>query len=321
MSRLSEFIKSLKKESLKTAILRTLKITSYYSYRFIVNIPIGFMRILKRKVKRKVNNYYMYLYLSDKGISRELYTYHERESFGTKLLCDELVKRDDVVLDIGANIGYFALLESTIVGPSGKVYAVEPSPVNYQRLNENTKLNKCDNIETFNLALGNRIGTAEMYISNYSNWSRLVEKTGFDKICDVVTVPITTIDRFLKNKKKPSLIRMDVEGYEINIFRGMNETLKTCNSGIFLEFHPSVISKDDKADFFHILKKNKYQLKYCFYNPVPYQNIFSAYAFKHLGEYDCYKGKFLNISFDEAEHLIVSEKINKMIQFFFYKGR
>jgi len=264
----------------------------------------------------------MHLDLSDKGISRELLIFKKREYYGTDLLYSgELIKSGNTVLDIGANIGYFALLESKIVGPSGKVYAVEPSPVNYQRLNENIKLNKFNNIETFNLALGDKNGQAKMFISSRSNWSRLIEIDMPDSINEVVDVDMLTVDEFLKDKQPPDLIRMDVEGYEINILKGMKDTLKNSNLKIFLEFHARAISKKDTNEFFDSLINNRFDVKYCFLNPSLDQNPFTALAYKHLGEYDFYKGNHFKMNISEAKQWVLKTKFMKVPHFVFVKGQ
>ena len=61
----------------------------------------------------------------------------------------------DVVIDVGANIGFFTLLSSTLAGPTGKVYAFEPQQKVYKYLQGNIALNNITNVETFNIALGN----------------------------------------------------------------------------------------------------------------------------------------------------------------------
>jgi ubiquinone/menaquinone biosynthesis C-methylase UbiE len=115
-----------------------LKVLSIRINRFIRNIPCVLMSFKEEKVVRKINNYKMNLYLSDKGIARELFSYGKREHFTTDLVQEgNIIKTGDVILDLGANIGYCALMEAKMVGPTGKIYAVEPSPINFNRLKEN----------------------------------------------------------------------------------------------------------------------------------------------------------------------------------------
>ena len=152
MSQLRLFRDSLKKEGLKPALLRVLKAVSKGLGRFIDYLPYTFARFRTPKITKTVNGYKMNLHLHDKGISKELFTYGKREHLSTDLVLEgKVIKPGDVVLDLGANIGYYALMESMIVGGEGKVYAVEPSPENYKMLKENIELNGFTNIEKYSI--------------------------------------------------------------------------------------------------------------------------------------------------------------------------
>ncbi len=90
------------------------------------------MRLKKRKLNLsnkiiEVNGYKLALVPNDEGISTELALFNVHEPLTTKILKTNL-KTGMVCLDIGSNIGYFVSLESNIVGDSGKIYAIEPSP-------------------------------------------------------------------------------------------------------------------------------------------------------------------------------------------------
>ena len=75
-----------------------------------------------------VNGSDMFICLTDKGISRDLYLYKEREKFSTEFM-KSFIKEDDVIFEIGANIGYYVILETKIAN-KGKIIAFEPSPFN-----------------------------------------------------------------------------------------------------------------------------------------------------------------------------------------------
>ena len=79
------------------------------------------------------------------GIGRALYVYGSRELDHKWMLTEELFP-GNVVLDLGANIGYYAIMEAKIVGSSGKIYAIEPDPRNIEILKKNIKLNNIDGI-------------------------------------------------------------------------------------------------------------------------------------------------------------------------------
>lgn len=321
MSQLRLFTKSLKEEGLKPALLRALKVVSKALGRFIDYFPYTLARFRTQKITKTINGYKINLYLHDKGISRELFTYGKREHLSTDIMLEgKIIKPGDTVLDLGANIGYYALMESMIVGDKGKVYAVEPSPKNYEILRENIELNNFTNIETYNLAMGDHSGKVDMYLSEYSNWSRLVDRNLNDKIHEIVTVDITTVDEFLEGRTQPDLIRMDVEGYEIKIFRGMEQTLKNEKLGIFVELHPTFMSEEENMEIFDLLKENKFRVKLCLLNPSLVRNPVVEFAYKHLGESGDYNGIIYEMTLQEAREWICTHNIKRLPHFLFQKG-
>ena len=83
----------------------------------------------------------MYLDPRDKGISRTLLLFGERE-LDHRIILKKVLSKNMKVFDIGANIGYYVLMESSIIGEKGKIIAVEPLPKNMQLLKKNLDLNK-----------------------------------------------------------------------------------------------------------------------------------------------------------------------------------
>ena len=92
-------------------------------------------------VEKEINGSRMYLDPTDKGLSIDLLVDGIREPYITEVTKREL-KQGQTVVDIGANIGYYALLEARQVGPTGRVYAIEPVPENFATLNKNVRLNQ-----------------------------------------------------------------------------------------------------------------------------------------------------------------------------------
>lgn len=182
----------------------------------------------------------LYLDMRDKGLSRELAFEAIREPVSTKTLHSE-VKEGDVIVDIGANIGFYALMEAKLVGPKGKVYAIEPVPHIMEILKYNIELNEYSNIETFPFAIGEENHRASMYTYKDWNHSSLIspDSTRGLAMADKIDVDVVTLDEFLKDKRFPNLIRMDVEGFEYYIIRGMKNILESGSPlKLFIELHP-----------------------------------------------------------------------------------
>ena len=101
---------------------------------------INYYRCSSKEVIKKIQGSKMLLDLRDKGIHKDLFLYGCREPECTKIVQKELCEGMKVV-DIGANIGYYALMEAQIVGDSGKIYAIEPEPRNFRMLERNIEMN------------------------------------------------------------------------------------------------------------------------------------------------------------------------------------
>ena len=95
-------------------------------------------------------------------IDHHLHYGGEYEPVEGAVFCN-LVRPGHVVVDVGANIGYYTLAAWRLVGEGGRVLAFEPTPATFRRLRENTDLNAARNVETYNLALGDEEGGAEFF--------------------------------------------------------------------------------------------------------------------------------------------------------------
>jgi FkbM family methyltransferase len=175
----------------------------------------------------------MILSYDDNGLSKQLYIHKTREPGTTKII-KEIVKPNMIILEIGANIGYYALMEAQLMNDKGIVYALEPFKKSYDLLNKNIELNKYKSIQSYNIACSNKNSKEKLFFSNHYNTCNMnVDKgLGYDLI-DTITV-----DDFLKDKKTPNIVRMDIEGYEYFVIDGMKDTLKKIDF-LIMEWHQS----------------------------------------------------------------------------------
>ena len=171
------------------------------------------------------------------------------------------LKKGFCFYDIGAHKGFFTIIASTIVGEDGKIVAFEPDPRNYIFLKRNVEINNLKNVFIVRKALFSYVGKINFFLSNFfSNWteSRVLNSTemSFKKENNLIEVECTTLDEFISENKNfyPDLIKIDVEGAEIEILEGASETLKNIKPIWFIEVHAyqeidSVISLFKKFDY------------------------------------------------------------------------
>jgi len=212
---------------------------------------IVYKNVLRRRsMKAVVQGSHMYLDLANKGISKALAVDGIREADHTEIIGQKL-RPGMRVMDVGANIGYYPLIEASIVGGGGKVYAFEPDPRNIELLRKNVSLNGLECIvEIYGMALSNKVGRGQMCLTDKTNLNMLASRgnSGFlaDHIVERIKVDVTTVDEFVRDKgEKLDFLRMDVEGGEVEVLEGMVNTLKEANKGfrILLELHPQAYSE------------------------------------------------------------------------------
>jgi len=140
------------------------------------------------------------------------------------------LRKGDVFIDVGANIGLFSLIASSVIGETGRVISFEPTSKTFNRFLENIQINHFSNIEAHQVAISNTIGEAKLNIASdgFDAWNSLgIPSAG--KVIENETVKTYTLDSFFKTKKeieKISLIKIDVEGWEIPVIEG---AVKLCS--------------------------------------------------------------------------------------------
>ena len=185
---------------------------------------------------REVQGSKMHLNLDDFGLSKQLFLNGIREPECTRIMKEQL-KPGMTIAEVGANIGYYALMEASIIGNKGKIYAIEPFPPNYELLKKNIEINSYDKIvDLHNIAISNQPGKTKLFVKDKHNLCNMLDTDVGEGFVEVET---KTLDDFITGKKLPDMIRMDIEGYEYYVLDGMKKTLKDCDQcKMFIEVHP-----------------------------------------------------------------------------------
>lgn len=151
--------------------------------------------------------------------------------------------RGQTVYDIGAYEGVMALFFAKAVGPEGRVIAFEPNPVNRARLECNVALNKFDNVTIFQVAIGNRQEKAQLAIRRHDYATGSIDPSIKTQILQeqgaLIEVAVDTLDHRIQVTQLPlpDFVKIDVEGYELNVLNGMTETIARKRPHIFIELH------------------------------------------------------------------------------------
>lgn len=175
----------------------------------------------RRFVQRRIYDYRMWLDLTDPGLSRTMLLFGKRE-LEHKRLMELIVVPGTTIFDIGANIGYYAVMESRLVGPAGRIIAIEPSAANVALLRRNLDLNDVRNVTVLEGAVSSTEGEKEIFLSRLSNLNTFHPLEGTETSPDrTAKVHTTTVRELARQHGAPALIRMDVEGHEVEILDAM----------------------------------------------------------------------------------------------------
>jgi FkbM family methyltransferase len=152
----------------------------------------------------------------------------------------------NVLYDVGANVGFLTVIGAHLVGPTGSVYAFEPVPSNTALVRRNAALNGFDNVTVIGKAVSNRSGRGEVALASYAGGAALSTVTAPPDAVGTLPIEVITIDElvFRERLRPPSLVKIDVEGAEIEVLQGMTRTLRECRPVVLYE-----IDDQDRAAF------------------------------------------------------------------------
>jgi FkbM family methyltransferase len=160
------------------------------------------------------------------------YEYEKRRLF------ERTVGEGDVVYDLGANAGFYTLLAAELTGPSGRVVAFEPLSRNLRFLREHVRLNRLQNVTIIQAAVADRAHTAPFDEGANPSMGRLAPS-------GTLQVHTVTLDDLVSSGQipPPSVIKMDIEGGEVEALLGAWRTLVEHQPRIFLSTHGPALHK------------------------------------------------------------------------------
>ncbi len=200
---------------------------------------------------------HLYVNMDHPGERLFVTRYHERH------VLDWLIGSVQIgwnIFDIGAYIGYYTIILGRLSGPEGKVIAFEPIDFLKERILNSARVNRLSNITVETLAVGNKSGFVKFWVhedpeGGYGTSSSAHRPIGSKS----VKVRMTTIDEYVNKRKldRLDLIKIDVEGGEVQVLEGAYESLKKFRPFLILEFNDEVSKKESEI----ILKSLEYKWK------------------------------------------------------------
>lgn len=200
----------------------------------LIEIAYNFLIHLLKSNETVIDGHKMFL---DKYDSLNLTINGIYEPLTTEFVKKE-IKKGNVVVDIGANIGYYTLIFAKLVGEEGKVFAFEPDPTNFSLLKKNVETNGYKNVVLIQKAVLDKTGKGKLYLNKYDMGAHTVYDTqnSYQSI-DIETIRLD--DYFDNYYGKIDFIKIDIEGGEGKAILGMLNLLKkNDNVKLITEFNP-----------------------------------------------------------------------------------
>jgi FkbM family methyltransferase len=152
-------------------------------------------------------------------------------------ICQRLVRTHDVFFDIGANAGCISLDTKALIGQDIRMCLFEPQKSLSDSIKRSIAANQFNDIQVFEVLLGNYDGTGELYLTSHAIHASMVPR---ERTFDKITLPICKMDSLVMERRcpPPDIIKIDTEGAELQILAGMRETL--------IQYSPTILFEADE---------------------------------------------------------------------------
>lgn len=203
------------------------------------------------------NGDHLFVDLSENMCHRYFYDGECTNEEYTTAFFEKVLAPGDVFADIGANIGYFTRIAARLVGEQGAVYAFEPMPAALRVLKEN--IQSFANVKLYEMALSAERGTGDFSVKKHGDTSSLGVHSGAIR---TIQVPIETLNNVLKSESRIDVIKIDVEGYELEVLRGATDIIARLKPLLYFEFIPDYTNRRliTLEDFRMLLEPFRYTL-------------------------------------------------------------
>jgi len=253
-----------------------------------------------KHVEKRVGKYIMKMNATGGGIHKTL------RGIGTKkrrepellYLLEQEIKPGMIVMDLGANIGYITLLMAELVGPKGRVYAMEPDPSNYKLLKYNVRINSFnDRVICYEVAISNKLGMTKFYAGkNASNLGALTQHK--KSVSKPIIVKCNTLTTFFQEHDPVNFIKMDIEGAEVQVLDGMYNYIKSNDfpCKIVMELHPMFYKSGEGGLHFWMKKflESGFKTKCVISAAVPIPDKFKKWGYNEPSRVIRNKGFYYN---------------------------
>ena len=244
---------------LKEKIINTLLNSSLVRSNLVISLG-RMIRSLSKSNFVEIEGRKMFTHGND-GLALSIFKVYEPAQ--TKIV-KQYVREGDVVIDIGAHVGYYTLLMAQLVGKKGKVFSFEPDPLNFQLLKKSVEINRFDNVILVQKAVSNTTEKIKLFVGNNDRAINRIYDAKLGDAKESIDVESIRIDEYFKeNDELVNFIKIDSEGSEVKIINGMKQFLSRNQELVMMtEFFPFLIKKsgDEPNQYLKSLEKSGFSL-------------------------------------------------------------
>jgi FkbM family methyltransferase len=154
-------------------------------------------------------------------------------------MLERLLRKGDTVVDVGANIGYNTLYAARCVGPTGRVYAIEPAQDNLAVLYQNLFANRLRNVVVLPYAASSTHEIKQFFLrGDVSAVNSMFQDNFYHPVTSTVEVYAAPLDELVQIT--PHLVKIDVEGGELEVLQGMSRILASPRLNLIVEWHATL---------------------------------------------------------------------------------
>ena len=303
-----------------------IKLKKLLKLNFYNAIKFNIFKLLKKKYGLfKIRLGKIILDIENEGISKTLAYYSVREEDKLFIL-KKVLKQNDYVIDCGSNIGLYPKFISEIIGPKGFIACIEPDMRNVEILEKNLKSVKCD-YKIINKAIGYKNETRTFYKSKFTNLGSLNKTKNTSDVLDETNEFMIDVINFKnlaqtiasQNNKRFSLLRMDIEGGEFEVFKSFIDNIEIFpNLNFLFENHPVQYrnNTNELKNIFIKMNKLGYKFKYIVSAGQPIPKNFKKFNIipNKIIQSDFFeRGFYEDIKFDHALELVLN--IPKVVRY------
>lgn len=206
----------------------------------------------------KLDEFQMYVRLDDWAVGARIAVNRGYEKHVTREI-KHFLTPGVVLVDVGANIGYYTLVAASSLGDTGKIIAFEPSPENCSLLKMSVEKNGFRNVKVYTKAVADISGVVGLKMDDSNG---MIHKEHLDAC--TYQVEAVTLDDVLRNESRIDVIKMDIEGAEGLVIQGAEQIIQLHRPVIFTEFRPPALERRSNMaaeDFLNRFRRFRYELR------------------------------------------------------------